>query len=90
VGAAIDAFGRTAIDLAVSVPDWSEDPALPPDTAESQMYLEMTLVDNHTGLALWHAHQTFPASAASASETARVARTMLSTLPERASTTAAR
>jgi hypothetical protein len=80
-----DAFGRTAIDIALSTPDWGEDPALPHEGGESQMYLEMTLVDNHTGLALWHAHQTFPANAASASDTARVARTMLTLLPGRAS-----
>lgn len=80
----VDAFGRTAVDLALSTADWGEDPALPHAGADSQMYLEMTLVDNHTGLALWHAHQVFPASAASASETARVARTMLAQLPGRA------
>ena len=50
------------------------------------MYLEMTLVDNHTGLALWHAHQLFPANAASPEETARAARTMLALLPGRATT----
>ena len=81
----VDAFGRTAIDLAVSSPDWGEDPALPHEGRESQMYLEMTLVDNHTGLTLWHAHQIFPASAASPADTARVARTMLTLLPGRAS-----
>lgn len=85
VGGLVDAFGRTAVDVALSSPDWGEDPALPREGGESQMYLEMTLVDNRTGLALWHAHQIFPASAASAAETARVARTMLSRLPDRVS-----
>jgi hypothetical protein len=85
VGGLVDAFGRTAIDVALSSPDWGEDPELPHEGGESQMYLEMTLVDNRTGLALWHAHQIFPASAASAAETARVARTMLSQLPDRVS-----
>ena len=47
------------------------------------MYLEMTLVDNRTGFALWHAHQLFPASAADPGETARAARTMLAQLPTR-------
>jgi hypothetical protein len=47
------------------------------------MYLEMTLVDNRTGLALWHARQAFPASADDAAETVRAARTMLSLLPAR-------
>ena len=79
----LDAFGRTAVDIALSTPDWGEDPALPHDGGASQMYLEMTLVDNHTGLALWHAHQIFPASAASAGDTARVARIMLALLPSR-------
>ncbi|HEU4728224.1 MAG TPA: hypothetical protein VFT22_10055 [Kofleriaceae bacterium] len=80
----VDAFGRTAIDIALATPDWGEDPALPGDGEQSQMYLEMTLVDNHTGLTLWHAHQLFPASADSARETARAARTMLAQLPGRA------
>jgi hypothetical protein len=84
-GGIVDAFGRTAIDIALASPDWGEDPALPHDGGESQMYLEMTLVDNHTGFALWHAHQSFPASAASATDTARAARTMLSLLPSRTS-----
>jgi hypothetical protein len=79
----VDAFGRIALDVAVSVPSWSEDPALPHEGEASQMYLEMTLVDNRTGLALWHSRQIFPASAASASDTARVARTVLGSLPHR-------
>jgi hypothetical protein len=80
----IDAFGRAAFDIAISSPDWGENPALPHEGGESQMYLEMTLVDNRTGLALWHAHQTFPASAADPKETVRAARTMLNQLPARA------
>jgi hypothetical protein len=81
----VDAFGRVAFDIALSNPDWGENPALPHEGGASQMYLEMTLVDNHTGLALWHAHQAFPASAASAADTVRVARTMMELLPPRAS-----
>lgn len=81
----VDAFGRVAFDIAISSPDWGENPALPHEGGDSQMYLEMTLVDNRTGFALWHAHQTFPASAASATDTARVARTMMALLPSRAS-----
>ena len=80
----VDAFGRATLDIALSTPDWSENPQLPHEGGDSQLYLEMTLVDNHTGLALWHAHQTFPASAASAADTARAARTMLNMLPGRA------
>jgi hypothetical protein len=86
----VDAFGHAAVDIALTTPDWGEDPNLPRSGSEPQMYLEMTLVDNRTGLALWHAHQIFPASAASSSETARVARTMLGQLPGRTTQTAAR
>ncbi|HEX4419158.1 MAG TPA: hypothetical protein VH165_14700 [Kofleriaceae bacterium] len=81
--AMVDVFGRTIVDAELEQPDWGEDPALPHDGSDSQMYLEMTLVDNHTGLALWHAHQVFPANAASAGDTARAARTMLQMLPDR-------
>jgi hypothetical protein len=83
---AVDAFGRAAIDIAVATPDWGEDPELPHEGGDPQMYLEMTLVDNHTGLALWHAHQLFPGSAASPEDTARAARTMLALFPARALT----
>jgi hypothetical protein len=77
----VDAFGRVAVDAAVDS-DWSDDPALPHD-GDPQLYLEMTLVDNHTGLALWHARQQFPASAESAEDLARAASTMLAQLPSR-------
>jgi hypothetical protein len=83
-GDMIDAFGRIARDVAS--PEWiawEDDPTLPHDGAQPQMYLEMTLVDNRTGLALWHSHQTFPASAERPDDVARVARTMLSLLPRR-------
>ena len=62
-------------------PDWSGD--VPATGEDSQMYVEMTLVDNATGLVVWHAHQKFPASAASKEDLARVARTMLASLPGR-------
>jgi len=45
------------------------------------MYLEMTLVDNHTGLALWHAHQAFPAGADHTEDVSRVANMLLATMP---------
>lgn len=77
----VDAFGRTAVDLAFAMPDWEDDPALPHDGDQSQMYLEMTLVDNRTGLALWHAHQTFPAQLDHNEDTARAMRTLLALLP---------
>lgn len=81
-GAMLDAFGRTAVDLAIEAPDWSED-AAPSNEDQPETYLEMTLVDNHTGNVLWHAHQVFPASAESAKDMARVARTMMAKMPPR-------
>ena len=77
----VDAFGRLALDVAAAS-DWGADPALP-RTGEPALYLEMTLVDNHTGLALWHARQRFPASAESPDEVTRAAATVLSLLPAR-------
>ncbi|MDB4954849.1 MAG: hypothetical protein JWO36_2418 [Myxococcales bacterium] len=74
----IDAFGRTA-ELAAQM-DWSQDEALPHE-GDSQMYLEMTLVDNRSGLTLWHVHQQFPANAAGSDDVDRVAHTMLASLP---------
>jgi hypothetical protein len=75
----VDAFGHAAaVD---DHPEYVDDPALPHDGEESKLYLEMTLVDNHTGEALWHAHQTFPASGASQGEVARAAKMLLATLP---------
>ena len=62
-------------------PDWSGD--VPSGGDDSQMYVEMTLVDNATGTVLWHAHQKFPANAASKEDLARVTRTMLASLPAR-------
>jgi hypothetical protein len=78
----------TAIDIVDEIdpqtpehPDWSGD--VPAAGEDSQMYVEMTLVDNATGGVLWHAHQKFPASAASKSDVNRVVRTMLASLPAR-------
>jgi hypothetical protein len=76
-----DAFGRLATDIALTAPAWEEDPGLPHDRGPSQMYLEMTLIDNHTGLALWHAHQLFPADATDQRDVARAANTMLKAFP---------
>lgn len=78
----------TAIDVVDSIDpqtpehrDWSGD--VPAGGEDSQMYVEMTLVDNATGTVLWHAHQKFPANAASKEDLARVTRTMLASLPAR-------
>jgi hypothetical protein len=74
----VDAFGHVIIDA--SRPDYYATPNFPHD-GDSKMYLEMTLVDNHTGLALWHAHQAFPAGADHPEDVTRVARMLLATLP---------
>jgi hypothetical protein len=78
----IDHVADAAIDSAIDAmhPDWANDPALP-HSGGSRMFLEMTLVDNRTGRALWHVHQVFPASAASAHDVERAARVMLASLP---------
>ena len=72
----LDAWGRS-IDVP-SRPDWS---IVAPHDGDSAMYLEATLVDNRTGLAVWHAHQTFPARADWPDEVARAARVVLASLP---------
>jgi hypothetical protein len=72
-----DAFGHLDVQIPVR-PDYSSSG---PTNGRSEMYLEMTLVDNRTGLALWHAHQTFPARADRPGDVARAARTMLASLP---------
>ena len=77
----VDAFGHAAIATNESHPEYADDPNLPHAGEEPRMYLEMTLVDNHTGLALWHAHQTFPANGASQEDVSRAANTLLATLP---------
>jgi hypothetical protein len=79
---AADSLAVTAIDTIAEIahPDLADDPALP-HGGDSQMYLEMTLVDNHTGRAVWHAHQVFPASAVSRHDVGRAASALLATLP---------
>ena len=76
----LDAFGRSA-EIAAQT-DWGHDEALPHD-GDSQMYLEMTLVDNRTGLTLWHAHQRFPADSTHGEDVDRVAHALLASLPAR-------
>jgi hypothetical protein len=74
-------LAETALEAAIDAhPSWSTDPDLPHD-GDSRMYLEMTLVDNHTGNALWHAHQQFPANPAAPEDVDRAANALLATLP---------
>jgi len=77
----LDAWHRTAPDEEMH-PEYADDPQLPHGGEDSKLYLQMTLVDNHTGLALWHAHQTFPASGASQDDVTRAARQLLESLPQ--------
>jgi hypothetical protein len=83
VARTVDAFGRVAIHASLAGADWEDDPSLPHDGRQSQLYLEMTLVDNRTGLTLWHAHQRFPASAERDDELDRAVDSLLDTLPDR-------
>ena len=75
-----DAFGHTDVWIDDRT-DWYDDDGAPHD-GHSQMYVEMTLVDNHTGLVLWHARQQFPASGARTDEIDRVVASLLATLPQ--------
>jgi hypothetical protein len=77
VARTLDAFGRIAT-ATEERPDWYEGA---PHDGHSAMYVEMTLVDNHTGLVLWHARQQFPATAAQPDEVKRVIASLIATLP---------
>ncbi|HEV7558411.1 MAG TPA: hypothetical protein VGO00_23240 [Kofleriaceae bacterium] len=72
----LDAFGHVAVET--SRPDWS---IVEPHDGDSQMYLEMTLVDNANGTVLWHARQKFPAGANHPDQVARVTRMLLASMP---------
>jgi hypothetical protein len=80
LGRTADAFGHidTSIALCDTRPDWHADG---PKDGNSAMYLEMTLVDNHTGLVLWHARERFPASGAKRDDLDHVIASMMETLP---------
>lgn len=71
-----DAWGRH-----IEVPDRPDWAAGADRDGHSRMYLEMTLVDNRTGLAIWHAQQTFPAGADRGEQVQRAARVMLASMP---------
>ena len=45
------------------------------------MMLEMTLIDNRSGLVVWHARQRFPARAYKAKDIKKAFARMLKTLP---------
>lgn len=72
--------GDTEVDFG---PSWRAQSPRPDLDKDSRLYLEMTLIDNRTGLVLWHTHQAFPANAAKPGEVERAARVLLSSLPAR-------
>lgn len=78
----LDVLGRatTHLQLVSGRPEWYTDKSLP-HSGRPRMYLEMTLVDNHTGVVLWHAHQQFPANASRGNDVVKAATTLLATLP---------
>jgi hypothetical protein len=79
-----DALGRseTHINLVSGRPEWSPNSTGKRNGA-SALYLEMTLVDNRTGLVRWHSHQRFPAGPNSDRDVARAVRTMIQAMPAR-------
>lgn len=87
----VDAFGRTDTHRSYGYgrPDYAHDPSLPSE-GESAIYVEMTLVDNRTGVALWHAHERVPADPADPADVTRAIDAMLATLPTASNAVAAR
>ena len=81
---ATDAFGRTNthIHIYAGSPNYYADDRTP-KKGRSRMQVEMTMVDNHTGLVLWHTRDTFPAHGTRAEDVNRVFELMLSSLPAR-------
>lgn len=77
-----DAFGH--IDTHVYIyggrPSYYEDERTP-KKGRSRMLLEMTLVDNRTGMVLWHTRELFPAHATQGAQVRRAFASLLSTLP---------
>lgn len=84
-----DAFGRseTHRNLVSGRPEWSQAKDARVSGA-SALYLEMTLVDNATGLVRWHAHQQFPANPKNGKQVARAVASMLAAMPRAAAPTA--
>lgn len=83
-----DAFGRsnTHIDIRFGSRANYERPNYyrereTPKRGKSQMYLEMTLIDNRTGNVLWHAQQHLPADGSKPSQVRKAMRHMMKTLP---------
>lgn len=75
-----DAWGRhhTHLNVYLSMP---MAPAPQPPSGPSRTALEMTLIDNHRGVVLWHARQEFPASPANGRDVRDVIGSMMAGLP---------
>jgi hypothetical protein len=77
----LDAFSRSGTHLELYYTEDDHRPPAAPTAGRSQMMLEMTLIDNRTGYALWHARQTFRANPANPADVRRAMRTMLQAMP---------
>lgn len=76
----IDAFGHSHTHMAMSAPPPA--PVRPPAAdAPSSVIIEMTLIDNRTGLTLWHARHRFWANMARDDHRRQVVARMLASLP---------
>jgi hypothetical protein len=88
-----DGYGRT--NTHVSIPGGRVRPAYAeqadtPQTGRSQMYVEMTLVDNRTGATLWHARQRFLANATKSDQVGAIVERMMASMPRNTRGTLAR
>lgn len=88
----LDAWGRspgsthltvysTGASAAPAAPSWSERPGVP-HKGHSRTYLELTLIDNHTGLVLWHARQEFPTHAGTEAKAQKIVHAVMASLPQ--------
>lgn len=79
-----DAFGHVGTHVYIygGRPSYYEDQRTP-KKGRSRMLLEMTLVDNRTGLVLWHTRETFPVHVPQVMQVRKAFTSMLSTLPAR-------
>jgi len=85
----LDAWGRSPGTTHVSIysanpspkpPAWSEREGVP-HKGHSRTYLELTLIDNRTGLVLWHAQQQFPTHAGTDAKAQKIVHSVMASLP---------
>ena len=80
---ALDVFGRMNTHLEIYVQSGAQ-PRPMPRSGRSRIFLDMTLVDNRTGRALWHAQQEFRANPARDADVVEAVLRMLRAFPKRA------